>query len=214
MSEIERPFSSIPGVCTLCSPIAETPAPLHESEQAHVSRAVPKRIREFAAGRALARVALRDLGVDAGPIQSSPERYPLWPEGVVGSISHSDRLVAVALSRSSVYRSIGIDVEREAAVPASIIRMIITPAERAAITSDDPVEAATVLFSCKESLYKAIYPCTHEFLDFHDVEIRVSGRQFAAECSAGKESAALIQRGRGFIEYRNGHVVSLFLLSA
>jgi 4'-phosphopantetheinyl transferase EntD len=175
---------------------------------------VPKRIREFAAGRALARVALRDLGVDAGPIQSSPNRYPLWPEGVVGSISHSDRLVAVALSRSSVYRSIGIDVERERAVPDSIVRMIVTPAEQASITSGDPVGAATVLFSCKESLYKAVYPCTHEFLDFHDVEIRLSGREFTAHCNAARESADLVNRGRGLIEHRNGHVVSLFLLSA
>jgi 4'-phosphopantetheinyl transferase EntD len=63
------------------------PSPLYPEEAVHVERAVEKRRRDFALGRACARRALAVLD-DRPPtaILVGEERAPVWPEGIVGSI--------------------------------------------------------------------------------------------------------------------------------
>ena len=70
-------------------------APLLPEEEPLVARAVDKRRREFAAGRACARRALEQLGLPASPILAGPRREPLWPPGVVGALTHCRGIAAI-----------------------------------------------------------------------------------------------------------------------
>src|SRR3984893_9355145 len=70
------------------------PVELHPAEAEYVARAVPKRIAEFAAGRACARAALAEFGVREFALRAAPDRQPLWPEGFIGSIAHTAGLRA------------------------------------------------------------------------------------------------------------------------
>src|SRR5258708_38693026 len=63
----------------------QTPYP---EEMATVANAVDKRRREFATGRSCARDALRELGIEPGPILAGERGMPRWPPGVVGSTTH------------------------------------------------------------------------------------------------------------------------------
>jgi 4'-phosphopantetheinyl transferase EntD len=53
-----------------------------------VADAVEKRRREFVTTRRCARQALAQLGVPPVPIRPGPGRAPVWPAGVVGSLTH------------------------------------------------------------------------------------------------------------------------------
>lgn len=77
-----------------------------------LSRAVVKRKSEFLAGRIVAKIALKHLDIIDFAVHIGEHRQPLWPPGIVGSISHtSDRAMCV-LSRDEHNHSIGIDIEQ------------------------------------------------------------------------------------------------------
>ena len=84
---------------------------LHPEEAACVRRSVEKRRLEFSAGRFCARMALSQLGVHDFSLLPDADRVPLWPPGVVGSISHCSGLAVAAVARSESVKSIGVDVE-------------------------------------------------------------------------------------------------------
>jgi len=86
--------------------------PLYPEEEVSIRNAVRKRRREFAAGRNCARRALAFLGVQDCALPMGNDREVLWPEGIVGSISHCDDLCAVAVARRDFAAGIGLDVER------------------------------------------------------------------------------------------------------
>lgn len=155
---------------------------LYPEEAAHVARAVPKRRREFAAGRACARRALAALGVARVPIPVARDRSPVWPDGIVGSISHTSDYGAAAVAFAEDFDGIGIDVEGIEPLKPELWRLILTPDERARI--DDGVDAK-VVFSIKEAVYKCQYAQTRTMLDFGDVEVRLGDGAFAAVIGAG-----------------------------
>lgn len=142
---------------------------LAAAEQACVARAVPRRQQEFAAGRLLA----RDLGVPP-PLLVGRDRAPCWPAGVVGSITHCERLAAVAVMYGPGL--LGIDVEPEGPLPDELRSSVLTPEERHL----DPL-AALITFSAKEAVYKAIHPRVRRLVEFHEVVVRLeSGGRFIA----------------------------------
>ena len=79
--------------------------------------------------RTCARIALGRLGLPPAPLLSGPKREPLWPDGVVGSITHCDGYRAVAVARADQLASIGIDAEPHAELPAGILARIALPAD-------------------------------------------------------------------------------------
>lgn len=139
-------------------------------EQALVAKAVPKRVNEFRAGRHCARQALRRLGIDRFDLLAGPNREPLWPSGVVGSISHSDHYAAAAVAAVGNIQSLGIDLEQAKPLARGTLKIVATPDEIQMI-SDFPANKPwdTLLFSAKEAFYKAWFPLTRSKLDFHDV---------------------------------------------
>ncbi len=84
---------------------------LFPAERAALRNAVAKRRREFVAGRVLARRAMAVLGFPQEPVLVGARRAPIWPAGLIGSISHTATGCAVALTPDRYFRSIGLDVE-------------------------------------------------------------------------------------------------------
>ena len=141
-----------------------------------IAGSVFKRRREFAAGRQCARTALARMGIHHFPLLSGSRREPLWPKGVVGSISHSDSACVAAVASAEHYRGIGVDVEPDEPLSADLVHAVCCPDEVRYLTDApglDPMVVARIVFCAKESVYKCQFPMTRTFLDFADVSIRV-----------------------------------------
>ncbi|MBI3447736.1 MAG: 4'-phosphopantetheinyl transferase superfamily protein [Acidobacteria bacterium] len=168
-------------------------------EEACVVRAVPKRRREFTAGRVGARRLLALAGVSGVPIVAAADRTPIWPPGFVGSISHCDGLCAVAIARASHFESIGLDVEGSQGLPEETIHLVCSETELARASGASGLaraEAAKLLFSAKEAFYKCWFPVTRTPLDFHDVEVEFDPRHgmYRARVLADHPKGALAGR--------------------
>jgi 4'-phosphopantetheinyl transferase EntD len=151
-------------------------APLFPEEEEAVARAVGKRQREFAKGRECARAALGRLGHPAAPLLNGPEREPIWPTGVVGSVTHTDSYCAVVVARAADYTSLGIDAELTDPLEPAIAQRICTPSERAYLDgASDAGTLARLVFSAKEAIYKCQFPVSRQFLGFSDVEVAIPG---------------------------------------
>jgi 4'-phosphopantetheinyl transferase EntD len=142
---------------------------LSPAERRGVSRA---RLRDTAAGRVAARAALGRAGLTAISIGRDDRGAPIWPTGIVGSITHTDALALAAVGSSDVLGAIGIDLERMRALTPAALELIACSAERARLrAASDPALDAVALFCAKEAFYKAQYPHTHRVLGFDAVEI-------------------------------------------
>ena len=159
--------------------IRDAQQPLFPDEDVAVRNAVPKRRAEFRAGRTYARAALLELGVPPVPIVPGPDRAPVWPPGVTASITHDATYCGVMAARSTDYLAVGIDIEHAAPLDADLVRSICSFAEiehGAALGDALSVDFPKLVFCAKESAYKAYFSLTRTFLEFSDMEIRVSPR--------------------------------------
>jgi 4'-phosphopantetheinyl transferase EntD len=141
-------------------------------EAACVARAVPKRVQEFAAGRLCARRALAEFGVTDFPVRVASDRQPLWPEFLVGSITHTDGYCAAVVAERSRLSAIGIDCEVIGRVTPELWPSILGPEETRwldSLAESERVAAVTLLFAAKEAFYKCQYPLVGEWLNFHDL---------------------------------------------
>lgn len=147
---------------------------LGEREAALIARAVPKRQNEFATARTLARDALARFGVNDFEILHDGMRAPIWAEGIAGSLSHCRKRAFAAVGRRAEVGTVGIDAEDRPGLSTELWSHVLLGVERAAVESLPPDErerAALVIFSAKESLYKAQYPRSGLFMDFVDLQI-------------------------------------------
>ncbi len=137
-----------------------------------IEGAVPRRRREFQAGRAAARAALHALGIDHFDLLTGAFREPLWPDGVVGSITHAAERCVAAAALSTQIASLGIDLETAGELTADVIAIVCSAEEREQLLRmPNPYVAAKIVFSAKEAFFKAYFPQAHTFLDFQDVTI-------------------------------------------
>ncbi|TBR39047.1 MULTISPECIES: 4'-phosphopantetheinyl transferase family protein [Dyella] len=142
-----------------------------------ISRSVPKRQAEYFHGRLMARHALSALGLDVGDIGMGASRQPLWPEGIVGSISHAHGVVGAAVERRGPRSGIGIDIERVASAEAchALSETVVNDREltylkrEVAMLSLDL--ALTTVFSAKESFFKAAFDVVGHYFDFSVVRL-------------------------------------------
>ncbi len=156
-------------------------ASLFPEEESLVERAVEKRRREFASGRACAREALARLGLPAAPILTGPRGEPQWPEGVVGSITHCDGCRASAVASAGDLAAIGIDAEPHLPLPDGVLDQIALPHERerleGLVREAPEVRWDRLLFSIKESIYKAWFPLAGRWLGFEDASVEIDPRE-------------------------------------
>lgn len=154
---------------------------LFAAEQRSLGRAVDKRRREFVTGRACARLALTRLGAPVAAIPSGGHGEPLWPAGVVGSITHCDGYRACAVAWSRAVIALGIDAEPNAPLPEGVLEEVAHGRERDALRAGSSaagagaaaVDLPRLLFSAKEAVYKAWFPLTGRWLGFEDVELSI-----------------------------------------
>ena len=147
-------------------------ASLLPEEALSVVRAVPKRVQEFAAGRACARRALAEFGITDYPLRVAPDRQPLWPPSLIGSITHTAGLCAAVVAERTRLRALGVDTEVVGDVKRELWPTICTAPELESLAALDPTSrmaAVTLMFSAKEAFYKCQYPLTGQWLNFHDL---------------------------------------------
>ena len=215
-------------------------ASLHPAEAELIGAAVERRRLDFAGARACAREAMSRLGVPAGPILRGGRGMPVWPPGLVGTLTHTDGLRAAALARSGRVRSIGLDVEPHAPLASGVLEAVSLPEEaawvrtarssgtaRGAGTSGTPgtsVAWDTLLFTAKEATYKAWFPLTRRWLGFADAHITLVPEYDDGEVASGRfRSRILVDpravdggpdvvgfRGRWVV--RDGYVASAIVL--
>lgn len=167
---IEKILSSgVVGVEAFDDPAGLAPMP---AEEPIIGRAVEKRRREFITARHCARQALSRLGVDAQAIMRGDKGEPLWPSGVVGSITHTEGYRAAIVGYRMGVRSLGIDSEPHEALPEGVLEHTSIAAERDVLAArPSGLHWDRLLFCAKETTYKAWFPLTHRWLGFEDAHI-------------------------------------------
>ncbi|MBA2669899.1 MAG: 4'-phosphopantetheinyl transferase superfamily protein [Gemmatimonadetes bacterium] len=150
-------------------------AELDERElPAELRQAVASRRRAFLAGRYCARRALAALLPGGAELQVGygPHGAPIWPDGVVGSITHTGSLASAAVALATDVRGLGIDSERLERFERStdIARLVVLP-EESAIGVPDRLRLPLV-FSAKEAIFKCLYPLVGRRFWFDDAVLR------------------------------------------
>ncbi len=161
-----------------CSDLPSGPGlGLFPEEAALVADAVPHRRQEFATVRACARRALGRLGQPPVPLLWGHRGAPVWPDGIVGSMTHCKGFRGAAVARSDEIASVGIDAEPDLPLPAGVLDAIALRIEvgwLAGLSARYPgVCWDRLLFSAKESVYKTVFPLDGQRLDFDEAEIRI-----------------------------------------
>lgn len=169
-------------VATTCHPSSlRTPYP-EEAEQ--LKYASEQRMTEFATGRLCARRALHKIGVGPHAILIGANREPIWPDQVTGSITHCPGFYAAAVCMRSAVASLGIDAEPHQKLPVGTIEHVLFGRERRWVEgAPKGVFWDRLIFSAKESLYKAWFQLTAEWLGFENASILIDNktRTFSVE---------------------------------
>ncbi|KIC36724.1 4'-phosphopantetheinyl transferase family protein [Leisingera sp. ANG-M7] len=167
-----RPLFAADVALAGADPLGVPPAPLAEEAAGLSPNAVEKRRKEFAAGRDAAHQAMRQLGVPSAPVQIGSDRAPVWPEGLVGSITHTKSCAMAVLARSGAVQGLGIDVEEDTPLKNELLPAICSDREQAWLKrQDNPGQMAKVIFSAKEAAYKAQYTISQAFYGFDGMEL-------------------------------------------
>jgi len=150
---------------------------LFAEERASLGDAAARRAAEFATVRTCARQALTRLGVPAVPIVRGRGGAPRWPEGIVGSMTHCRGYRAAAVAHAVDITTVGIDAEIHEPAADGVLPYIASVDERAQLQSlsrqDPHVHWDRVLFSAKESVYKAWFPLMARRLDFTEAVVTI-----------------------------------------
>ena len=173
---LPNPFPDHISFCLL--PIHSTSnQKLHPAEENYFSQlSSVSRKEHYRSGRICAGEVLSKLGTLGQPVLRDPQtREPLWPEGISGAITHSGKWAAAAAGKTSDVLGIGIDLEDlERQVDSRISRHVCIPEEQKWLQEcgEECLEQnLKIIFSAKESIFKAFFPYTRTYLHFHDARI-------------------------------------------
>jgi len=148
----------LPGICGAEMEDAGQKVTLYPDEEVFVAKAADKRRRDFALGRSCARAALNQMGQTSAAIGIGEGGAPLWPAGVVGSITHTAGYAAALVGDARRFGGVGVDAERVGGVTQDLWPRLFDAAERdhlMSLENESRAVMATLLFSAKESAYKA-----------------------------------------------------------
>lgn len=202
-----------PDAAVVCTGVDGDPETLWSEERAVIARAVPKRQREFAAGRSAARSAMQRLNWRATSIPSHADRSPCWPEGLVGSIAHTADTCIAVVGRRNPWVSIGIDIEPDRGIDESLWGIICTSDELQQLdelASASKALLVTRVFVAKEAFYKWHYPQHRTFLDFQDFSVKLepNGPDFEIIPQPFCRDERLLGPGRGQVFVVGGYVAA------
>lgn len=140
-----------------------------------LDQAVVKRKAEFVAGRFVAQRALTALGATDLAIRIGANRAPVWPESYTGSISHSQKIAISAVANRDYAKSIGLDVESMLGekIAKNIVDSILVESEKKFLRLSvyTAPTMVTLIFSAKESLFKALYHEVGCYFDYNAVRL-------------------------------------------
>lgn len=128
------------------------------------------RLKTFVLGRCAAHCALKALKREVVPVLRGEGGEPIWPAGIVGSISHKDRIAVAAVGRKEKYKGMGIDIEDlTIALSEKECSLFCTPAEMQGIRKKQktPID----VFSCKEAILKAYYESFNKLCNWEDIDV-------------------------------------------
>jgi 4'-phosphopantetheinyl transferase EntD len=168
--------------------------PLHSTEAVHVANAASKRQRDFTLGRFCAHQALAQMGRDEAAIPVGGNGAPVWPAGILGSITHTRGYAAALVAPQAQFQAIGIDAERIGGVTEALMPRLFGPGEQEwlmALDMQKRATALTIFFSAKEAFYKAFGGPP----SFKDVHIEMQGDGFAARHGARTAQGRLAVHG-------------------
>jgi 4'-phosphopantetheinyl transferase EntD len=146
--------------------------------------ATPSRLAEFRGGRQAARRAMAALGVAEAAVPMAADRAPIWPAGLVGSISHCEGLCLALVARADRVGGLGLDVEPSRNLPMEIWQTVLRPEELRSLQRVEPElqgKEALRYFVAKEAVYKAQYPISKRLFDFQAIRIMIENQRFIAE---------------------------------
>ena len=141
----------------------------------YLEQAASTRLSEFYSGRILIQAILAQYYDFYDGVTSLSQRLPQWTPPFRGSISHSKNQIVVVVSTSTAY--LGIDIEHwvSDALIAEGRHLILNHQD---FKIWDEIQSyftlqqfMTLVFSMKESLYKAVYPKARHYIDFLDAAI-------------------------------------------
>ncbi len=141
-----------------------------------VKNSIQKRKKEFIAGRTLAKLALESYGIENYPLLSGKNREPLWPDGIIGSISHTNTFACTVVTKNTTFSSVGIDIETLEHIHKNELELILTKFELdwiSTIRSELQNIIHKIIFSVKESFYKCAFPIINRYIDFKQVDVIV-----------------------------------------
>ena len=175
------------------------PSRLHPLAQGErLPGAVPARLAEFSAGRAAARIALHNPDQ---PIPIGPDRAPIWPAGLVGSITHCAGLCLAVVGKSQDYQGLGLDAEPDLPLAADLWPTILRGDEH---LSDHA--SALVHFVAKEAAYKAQYSISERLFGFQTLRLTFDEDRFEAEFAEPIPPFAKGDRLRGKVLRAGGYL--------
>lgn len=155
----------------------------------HIAGAVKKRQAEYFFGRLCAQAALAQRGLPQAQVSSGRMREPIWPAGIVGSITHSRAMAAAVILPAAHCSGIGIDVEEvvDAATSTTMLHSIVSEREYAYLCTLKPAHSLplllTLVFSAKESFFKGVFGAVNRYFDFDAIEVeRIDLRTQTIHC--------------------------------
>jgi 4'-phosphopantetheinyl transferase EntD len=133
---------------------------------------------------------MQKLGFRPQPLLRGRERQPLWPAALCGSITHCRGYCAAVVARTRDMRTIGIDAEPIREFDEVVLDRIARAGERTWILgADAQTPWAVLLFSAKESVFKAWFQVFESALDFQHAHINFDPPRRAFR--------AIVERGIG-----------------
>ena len=188
-------------------------ADLWPAERAATRGMVAARCREFAAGRLALRQAAGARGLSPFAVPMGADRAPVWPEGVIGSLTHSTAACLAVVGERRRLVSVGVDLEADLPLPDAIADEICGRADRGAnlgVRAGLGERFALMVFVAKEAVYKCQYPLTGSLFGFDILSVRLmpEADAFVARFEAPVGVFAAGETLRGRIAHVGGHVVA------
>ena len=188
MINFERLFEESGALVACCSVRPDLEQLLTTEESNSMLNCVPAVRNRAAAARLAARELLAQAGFPEWSMPRKPGDAPDWPEGWVGSLSHTDKFAAAALTSDKQIAGIGVDIEPAEPLPVELRDVVVIPGDTGFPEADDL--SHRVLFCAKEATYKAVYPLDRRFLEFSDVTVNLESG--IAETCYGRRVALFV----------------------
>ncbi|MFT6991247.1 MAG: 4'-phosphopantetheinyl transferase EntD [Paraglaciecola sp.] len=147
---------------------------------AQLMHAVKRRQAAYFAGRNCARYALLRLNAETTHVLKGEKQQPLWPNGqngqkLGGSITHSGNIALCIAAEQNNMSHLGIDIEQHMTekVAKEIENTVINKVEKQRLTAVDLefAEALTLIFSAKETIFKALFYDIGDYFSFDAAEL-------------------------------------------